>query len=117
MSCQFTLADYTMNSLQQITADFKQSMLDLYGDQLAQLILFGSYARGDHHAGSDIDVAVVLNIDQIERWREIERIAPVVVRLSDQYSCDLSPIVIEANRLKTSQNLFIRNVRQDGIAL
>ncbi|KPF72603.1 hypothetical protein IP69_01515 [Bosea sp. AAP35] len=32
-----------------------------YGDRLVGLYLFGSRARGDHHAGSDADVAVILH--------------------------------------------------------
>ncbi|MBO0937686.1 nucleotidyltransferase domain-containing protein [Fibrella sp. HMF5335] len=106
-----------MTSLQQITSEFKQSMLRLYGDQLAQVILYGSYARGDYNAESDVDLAVVLHIERVERWREVERIAPVVVDLSVKYNCLISPIVLEASRLNGSQNLFIRHVRQEGIAL
>ncbi|WP_228019978.1 nucleotidyltransferase domain-containing protein [Sphaerospermopsis sp. LEGE 08334] len=31
-----------------------------YQDNLDQVILFGSRARGDHHADSDIDILIVL---------------------------------------------------------
>jgi predicted nucleotidyltransferase len=31
-----------------------------YQDNLDQVILFGSRARGDHHADSDVDILIVL---------------------------------------------------------
>ncbi|MEZ0539327.1 nucleotidyltransferase domain-containing protein [Fibrella arboris] len=106
-----------MTTLQKIMTEFKQLMVQIYGDQLKQVLLYGSYARGENTSDSDIDLAVILKTDRLERWREVERIAPVVVDLSSKYDCPLSPIVLEEDRLNTSQNLFIRNVRQEGISL
>ena len=40
---------------------YSRLVSELYGDRLAGLYLFGSRARGDHHAGSDADIAVVLS--------------------------------------------------------
>ncbi|HIC88065.1 MAG TPA: nucleotidyltransferase domain-containing protein, partial [Anaerolineae bacterium] len=37
------------------------ALWDRFGDQLVDVLLFGSKARGDAHSGSDIDVLVVLD--------------------------------------------------------
>ncbi len=47
----------------------KSELQTLYGKRLAKLILYGSYARGDQHEGSDIDFLVVLKDDDIKTDR------------------------------------------------
>lgn len=54
--------------LDALTADFKQAMQDLYGDRLANVILYGSYARGDFYAESDVDFMVVLKDSERKRY-------------------------------------------------
>lgn len=46
--------------LQEILAQLKRYLESLYGDRLASLILFGSQARKEARADSDIDVLIVL---------------------------------------------------------
>ncbi|MFN0014530.1 MAG: nucleotidyltransferase domain-containing protein [Saprospiraceae bacterium] len=44
----------------------KAELQRLYGDRLAKVILYGSYARGDFHEESDIDFLVVLKDVEID---------------------------------------------------
>ncbi len=46
--------------LQEITQTVAASARDLYGDRLKKVILYGSYARGDYDAESDIDMMVLV---------------------------------------------------------
>jgi uncharacterized protein len=45
--------------VEQIAKEYKAALQELYGNDLAELVLFGSYARGDQHDESDVDFAVV----------------------------------------------------------
>jgi len=38
----------------------------IFNDNLKQIILYGSYARGDHKDYSDIDIMVVVDMDKYE---------------------------------------------------
>ncbi len=107
----------TTVNLDALTAEFKQAMQQLYGARLAKVILYGSYARGDFHPESDVDVAVVLTDEEINRLDEIHTISPVAMELSFKYETQVSYVVLAENRLATSQNLFIKNVRKDGVSL
>ena len=42
-------------------ADFQRRLLDLFPGEIVQLILYGSYARGEATLDSDIDVMVVVD--------------------------------------------------------
>lgn len=60
-----------------IAAEFKRGLQAIYGDGLANLILFGSYARGDFHAESDLDFAIVLKDPATRTAAEIIRLSPL----------------------------------------
>lgn len=38
--------------VKQIAQEYKTTLQELYGDDLAELVLFGSYARGNQHEES-----------------------------------------------------------------
>jgi predicted nucleotidyltransferase len=46
--------------IHQIANEYKANLQNLYGDELAEVIFFGSYARSDNRDESDLDFAVVL---------------------------------------------------------
>ncbi len=62
--------------IQPILDELKAGLEAIYGPRLRQVILFGSYARGEAHEGSDIDVAVVLDDYErsVEEARRIESV-------------------------------------------
>lgn len=47
--------------------DFQRRLLELFPNEISQLILYGSYARGDATPDSDVDVMVVV------KWTDSER--------------------------------------------
>ena len=46
----------TKNELNSILQKLTQIYRSVYGENLVQVILYGSYARGDYHTDSDVDV-------------------------------------------------------------
>jgi Uncharacterised protein family (UPF0158)/Nucleotidyltransferase domain len=64
-----------------IARDVARELKRLYGDRLRSVLLFGSWARGDAHPESDIDLLVVLDrVDSV--WDELRRMDPVLWRHS-----------------------------------
>jgi len=57
--------------LDEITKKVVQAAVDTLGEKLDQVILYGSYARGDYDDESDIDIMVLANVS-IEETRKIE---------------------------------------------
>lgn len=88
----------------------------LYGDRLERLILFGSQAREEADADSDIDVMVVLK-GEVDAGAEIERTGEFVADLCLTYGVVICNIFIAANRYHTQESALIRNVIQEGILL
>ena len=87
-----------------------------YGDRLARLVLFGSQARGDAEAGSDIDVLVVLrgNVAPVE---EIEKAGALATDLSLRYDTLLSLAFVFEDRYQAEHSPFLMNVPREGVPM
>jgi len=48
------------DGLSSVIAELRRQLMAIYGKRLVRLVLFGSQARGQAEAGSDIDLLVVL---------------------------------------------------------
>ena len=59
--------------IKKILKEFKEKLVELYQEQLVDVLLYGSYARGEQREDSDIDIAVILK-GKIEPFKEIDRI-------------------------------------------
>lgn len=83
-----------------------------------QLKLFGSYARGQARADSDVDVAVVL--DRLERPSERTLPMELAGELITEYGLVIVPIVLsvgELELLRQREDLLAENLDREGIII
>ncbi len=99
---------------QALIADFKAAVTGLYGDRLAKVILYGSYARGDAHEESDVDFLVVLKDESISVYREIDRMNDVVFDLSLKFNRMISIVPSTTSKLVKSKMPLYHSVREEG---
>lgn len=93
-------------------AHFRRSVEAIAGDRLAAFLVFGSRARGEGRADSDVDVCVAIrDLARDERSSIIDASADVSV----DHGLVLSPLIIDAARLSGDEPIF-REVRKDGFA-
>lgn len=95
----------------------KKELQALYGDRLAKLILYGSYARGDFHEESDMDFLVVLKDEEIRFMKELDRMREPMLQISMDHGIAISDHPTTLKRYQDSQFLFYKNVRREGIEL
>lgn len=103
--------------VEQIAKEYKARLLDIYGSELVELILYGSYARGDFREDSDIDFAVVLRKKDIHPSAEIEKTTPAASKLSLKYGKILSTLPVSWYKKQTSMQGIYREIRKEGIAI
>lgn len=100
----------TQSTIQQIT--------DRIGDrfQPEKIILFGSYARGEAHQHSDLDLLVVVETLPPRGQRS----APILKMLAETYTEPIDIVVRFAQTLKEWEHLpgsFAHQVLTEGIVL
>ncbi|GIW23733.1 MAG: hypothetical protein KatS3mg068_2740 [Candidatus Sericytochromatia bacterium] len=69
--------------------EFKKEIEKLYGDRLKQIILYGTYARGDFYKESDIDLHIVLKV-KVVPGKEIDRLIDIITEINLKYGVLLS---------------------------
>jgi len=87
----------------------------VFGERFRGLILFGSHARGEAVAGSDIDL--VLMLDASDGSRERRRYAEALADLSLRYDTVISVVPMGIEEYRSARTPFLLNVRREGIPL
>jgi predicted nucleotidyltransferase len=103
--------------VRQIANEYKVVLQNHYGNDFVELILFGSYARGDFHDESDIDFAVVLRKPKFRSAEEIMRTLPISVRLELKYSMAISTLYVSIEKKQISMQGVYQEIRKDGIII
>ncbi len=90
---------------------------NVYGEALAEAYLYGSYARGDFHAESDIDILLVADLTQREISSYRNALAHITSDLSLEYDVTISVTVKPMEQFyRFSESLpYYKNVRMEGI--
>jgi predicted nucleotidyltransferase len=92
-----------------VAADLRE----LYGGRVRRILLFGSWARGDAHPESDIDLLVVL--DQVESpWEELRRMDETLWRHSFQNGVVISAVPIGEDDLRESTRPLLIRAQTEG---
>jgi uncharacterized protein len=87
-----------------------------YQERLDRIVLFGSQARGEATAASDIDILIVLE-DPVNASEELNRTSQFIAQLCLEHNLLISRLFIPRSRFETENSPLLRNIRQDGIVL
>lgn len=84
----------------------------------ATLILYGSFARGDNHPNSDIDLLILLNQDKIS-FQDEKQITYPLYDIEFETGQMISPLVLSKNDWEMRHRItpFYENVKREGILL
>ena len=109
------LPDHVPVSIRAVIGEFRERLQTWYGDRLNKLILYGSYARGDFHDESDVDLLIVLNDAELSKIKEINSLVDLKLDLMIDHSVLLSTKAVTVNDLLTRQNAIYHFIRREGI--
>ena len=103
-------------AVQRVLTHLSSYLRHFYGQRLAQLILFGSHARGEATSESDIDVLVVLN-GAVNPSAEIKRTSEFIAQLCLQEDVVISRIFTSQEKYAAEDSPFFLSVRKEGVTL
>ena len=100
----------------EIAAAVAEDLRALYGARLRRVLLFGSWARGDAHPESDIDLLVAL--DRVESpWEELRRMDEILWRHSYRNDAVISAIPVGEGELHDRKHPLLIRARAEGRAV
>jgi predicted nucleotidyltransferase len=97
--------------------EFKSRLQKVLCNQLIELKVFGSKARGDDRPDSDIDILVIVSSDD---WHICDTVYEIATDTLLQTDLCISPKVISKNRfdqLLEEDSAFVRNIGIDAITI
>ena len=105
--------------MQQLIQLYVSNIHDIYGSHLRQIILYGSYARGDFRPDSDIDIMILLDLSDIDIKRYRHQLSNMTFDFNMDYDVDIKPIAKnEEHYRKWVDNYpFYSNVNREGVRL
>jgi len=107
--------------LNNITNNITSAAIIIFGDKLKNVILYGSYARGDYDDESDIDIMVVVDAPAIELAKYRDEISRLSSRLSlETDDCVTISIFLQDRETFTKYKdalPFFSNVLSEGVML
>ncbi len=101
---------------QKTIEEFRKKVENLYGNRLKDIILYGSWARGESTAKSDIDLAVVLQ-GWVSPGKEIDRMIDIITDINLKYSELVSVYPVSEENYATLNSPLLINVRREGISV
>lgn len=110
------------NKIRNVLEEYVQGLFDIIGKNLKQVILYGSYARGDQNQNgeiSDIDIMILVDLNE-EEIKEIEKkVIDYSYDLDLEYDILLSPIIenIDNYKNRTKYIAFYKNIEKEGVLL
>ena len=107
----------TKNTLDVIISRIASFSKELFGDKFKNIILYGSYARGDYDEESDIDIMIMVDMDREELAGYRSKINKFCTDLDLEYNVLLSSKLQSEsffNEWKTELP-FYRNIVSEGV--
>ena len=92
----------------------KNELIQIYGERLDHIILYGSRARGDARDDSDIDILIVL-IDDFNYSEMLRLSSHLTASLSLEHDVVISRAFVSKKEFKNRQTPFLMNVRREGM--
>jgi predicted nucleotidyltransferase len=102
--------------IKKILAEYRHRLIEILGAELDSVLLFGSQARGEAGAGSDIDVLCVMK-NQFDYGDLISRTSLATAEISLKHDVVISRVFVTREAYAFQDSPFLMNVRKEQVAV
>lgn len=108
---------YTHQELMHALLDMSKKISDVYGTALKNIVVYGSYARGEETEESDVDIALILRDSETEEMHD--KMTDIVVDYELDQNKTLSVVTIDnSNYVQWRKVLpFYKNLDKEGVVI
>ena len=107
------------NKIDTIINKFVTEVSNLIGNRLKKVILYGSYARGDYNANSDLDIMILTDFTEEELVEYRMKILDLACDIELENDIVISPVVRNLEKYNERINVipFYTNVQKEGVVI
>jgi predicted nucleotidyltransferase len=104
-----------MKDIDTILKRLKKDLKAALGEKIGDLILFGSYSRGDNTEYSDVDLLILIN-SRLTR-DETRKVDDLIADYSLEHDVVISGLVYPIETYQRFNTPFLLNIKEDGIVV
>ena len=107
------------NILNRLLKNIYRNMNSIVGESLKEVILYGSYARGDYDNESDIDIALIVDMDRTGAEELLRNLMAFISKfnLDNDVVVSLNCIPEKEFNYYKSAMPYYRNIDREGVRL
>jgi len=78
--------------MQDLIKQYVEEVKKIYGSHVRQIILYGSYARGDFRPDSDVDIMILVDMSDLELKAYAQQLSYMTYDFNMDHDTDIKPI-------------------------
>lgn len=102
---------------QKLIEKFVREIKNRYGNEIKEVILFGSLARGEATSESDIDLLVITTSDWYEMQKKLSEVIAEFLLETGEYISAKAVNVGEYELMKKIRTGFYENIKREGVVV
>ena len=106
----------TSSKLKHILNEYCQRLSEILGDDLDSVLLYGSQARCEASAGSDVDVLCIMK-KSFDYGDLISRTSLATAEISLEHDIVISRVFVTREAYTSQDSPFLMNVRKEQVAV
>lgn len=100
--------------IKQAVSRIKEHLIKVYGKKIKQVVIYGSYARGEATKDSDVDVLIVID-DTLNPLEVRKNLSDVILDILLEERELISVVAMPETFFNNYQSPFILNVKEEGL--
>lgn len=106
----------TLSQLDSISEQMVNCYRAVYGADVIEIFLYGSYARGDYDEESDIDMTAIVKGDRLELQQKLKQVWNRSAEIGLENDVVVSPTVIPYDEFEAYKDKlpYYRNICKEG---
>ncbi len=107
------------DNLSVLLGEYRKAIVQILGNDLRKIILYGSYARGDFNQDSDMDIMILADMPPEEISSYADKIYDVTYDFEMKYEMEINPSVQSMQTYEKWKNVypFFMNIEKDGVSV
>ncbi len=109
----------THEILKKIKMEAPDMVRNFMEKDLVKVILYGSCARGDYKASSDVDIALLMRGSRTDSWKYTDQIDETATELASRYFAVVNFVLLPYDEFEEKKSWYgyFKNIEQEGILL